>query len=71
MVNQYNSYKEPVTGLNLKGTLTLGENIADNGGIIEAYKAYSKWVEDHGEEKKLPGLELTPNQLFWVSGIYN
>ena len=25
------------------------------------------WVEKHGEEKKLPGLEFSPRQLFWLS----
>ena len=26
-----------------------------------------KWVSDHGEEQKLPGLPYSPKQLFWVS----
>ena len=28
----------------------------DNGGIREAYLAYQKYVESHGEEPQLPGL---------------
>ena len=51
----------------LNGLNTQGENIADNGGIKEAYYAYQQWSRDHGEEKPLPGLQLSPKQLFWVS----
>lgn len=43
------------------------EKTADNGGIKTAYKAYSRWVERHGMEDRLPGIDYTPNQLFWIS----
>ncbi|XP_075426970.1 endothelin-converting enzyme 2 isoform X2 [Ascaphus truei] len=64
MVGQYNSYT--VNGENVKGRQTLGENIADNGGLKAAYHAYKSWLQKHGEEKRLPGVGLNNHQLFFV-----
>lgn len=51
----------------VNGLKTLGENIADNGGIREAYRAYQSYVNYYGEEARLPGLdEFSPNQLFYL-----
>ncbi|KAL3285782.1 hypothetical protein HHI36_000306 [Cryptolaemus montrouzieri] len=50
----------------LNGTLTLEENLADFVGIDIAYEAYLKWEKKHGAEKKLPGIPLTPKQIFWI-----
>ncbi|KAK1806315.1 hypothetical protein P4O66_000027 [Electrophorus voltai] len=70
MISQYNSYHWKEAGLNVKGKRTLAENIADNGGMREAFRAYRRWVEKERsgvEEPLLPGLGLTNNQLFFLS----
>lgn len=52
----------------IDGEITLGENIADNGGFKEAYYAYKRYVEQNGPEKYLPGMDqFTHEQLFFIS----
>uniref|UniRef100_A0A7N9B0C2 Phosphate regulating endopeptidase homolog, X-linked n=1 Tax=Mastacembelus armatus TaxID=205130 RepID=A0A7N9B0C2_9TELE len=70
MIDQYNRYHWKEAGLNVRGKRTLAENIADNGGLREAYRAYRRWVDESRggvEEPLLPGLGLNNNQLFFLS----
>lgn len=63
--DQYSGYEvEP--GLNVQGDLTLGENIADIGGLKQSWEAYRRWKERlPGEAPTVPG--LTDEQLFFVA----
>ncbi|TWW61956.1 Membrane metallo-endopeptidase-like 1 [Takifugu flavidus] len=68
MVQQYGNFNWKLAGgQNVSGISTLGENIADNGGVRQAYKAYLKWVETEGEEPRLPGLDMDHKQLFFLN----
>ncbi|KAK7477926.1 hypothetical protein BaRGS_00030835, partial [Batillaria attramentaria] len=64
-VTQYNGFTE--FGMHVNGQMTLGENIADNGGIKAAYMAFDKWQSHNEVEPLLPGLNLTHPQLFFVN----
>ncbi|XP_037045655.1 neprilysin-3 isoform X2 [Bradysia coprophila] len=63
---QYEQYK--INGKNLNGKQTLGENIADNGGLKAAFNAYIKSKnETDSDMLLLPGINMTHRQLFFVS----
>jgi len=52
----------------VNGQNTQGENIADNGGVRESFRAYKLSVDAQGPESKLPGLlDYTPEQMFFIS----
>ncbi|XP_008850877.1 membrane metallo-endopeptidase-like 1 [Nannospalax galili] len=68
MIHQYNNFSWDLADHhNVNGLTTLGENIADNGGVQQAYKAYLQWLAEGGKDQRLPGLELTYAQLFFVN----
>ncbi|MBD0295983.1 MAG: M13 family metallopeptidase, partial [Flavisolibacter sp.] len=63
VVNQYNAFKVLDT-LSVNGRLTLGENLADLGGLSIAYEAFTK-TKQYKEGKKIDG--FTPAQRFFLS----
>ncbi|RCI04345.1 hypothetical protein CU098_003080, partial [Rhizopus stolonifer] len=74
-VKQYSNFSmtdENGKEIYVNGKLTLGENLADNGGLRESYLAWKQQYDSDKESKKynnvrLPGLDnLTPEQLFFV-----
>ncbi|XP_054155283.1 neprilysin-4-like [Oppia nitens] len=73
MVNQYNNYTIRVLNEDHKinGMLTLSENIADNGGIKQSFRAFKKLELKYGADRLLPGVNLTQNQLFFLKYAQN
>ncbi|XP_072385133.1 neprilysin-1-like [Diabrotica undecimpunctata] len=67
IIDQYSRYKVNEVGLYINGRMTQGENIADNGGLKQSFRAYKKWSSLHEEEFDLPGLNLTHDQLFFLN----
>ena len=69
LVNQFNAV-EVLPGLNANGAFTLGENIADQGGLRVAYTAFldsqkQKGVDVTSEEAKIDGFD--PIQVFYLN----
>jgi putative endopeptidase len=64
IVQQYSEY-EPLPGMHIKGELTQGENIADDGGVKLAYAAFQKALaKKGGTPEKIDG--FTPEQRFFL-----
>jgi putative endopeptidase len=62
MVEQYNSY-EPVKGYHINGRATLGENIADLGGVLLGLDAFKK-TEQYKQGQRIAGLD--PTQRYFL-----
>jgi putative endopeptidase len=65
VVDEYNAF-EVLPGLHVNGKLTLGENLADLGGVNIAYEALQRSLaKDPAKRKNIDG--FTPEQRFFIS----
>ncbi|KAI4592639.1 hypothetical protein KJ359_010541 [Pestalotiopsis sp. 9143b] len=69
-VEQYSNFSIQDTKgkpLHVNGRLTLGENIADAGGISAAFQAWKQHQESNPTDQNLPGLDyFSHEQLFFI-----
>ena len=63
LVDHFNGI-EVLPGLKSNGSLTLGENIADHGGLMVAYQAFKNATKDQPQEVKYG---FTPDQRFFLA----
>ncbi|HWA93916.1 MAG TPA: M13 family metallopeptidase [Terracidiphilus sp.] len=66
MVDQYNAI-EPVPGVHLNGKLTLGENLADLGGLWISWLAWQQEVQAKHVDMHATMDGYTPDQRFWIA----
>ena len=64
MVNQFNGYIQ-VDTTHVNGKLTLGENLADYGGLLTAYDAMERALNRTGKRETIDG--YTPEQRFFIA----
>jgi putative endopeptidase len=64
MVEQYNGYTVLDT-MHVNGSLTLGENLADLGGVTLAYEAFKNFSPQGKNSDRIDG--FTPDQRFFLS----
>ena len=64
LVGQFDAF-EPIPGMPINGTLTLGENLADLGGLSIAYDAFER--SRQGKPAAVPPDGFTPAQRFFLS----
>jgi putative endopeptidase len=62
MVDEFNAY-EPLPGLHINGKASLGENIADYGGLLLGLEAFEK-TDQYKQGKSIGG--LTPTQRYFL-----
>jgi putative endopeptidase len=63
IVQQFNGYVQ-VDTVHVNGALTLGENLADYGGLQIAYDALEKALDRSGKRETIDG--FTPEQRFFI-----
>jgi endothelin-converting enzyme/putative endopeptidase len=62
-IDQYGAYVA-VDDVKMNGKLTLGENVADNGGLRVAFMALMDTLDEAARKKKIDG--FTPEQRFFL-----
>lgn len=64
LIDQYSQY-EALPGLKVNGALSLGENIADLGGVSIAFEAFQRSLQGKPAPEKIDG--FTAEQRFFIS----
>ncbi|CAF4126552.1 unnamed protein product [Adineta steineri] len=72
IVDQYSNFTVPNLNIHANGNQTQNEDIADNGGLREAFYGYQKFTQANpNADKRLPGLsKYSPTQMFFINYAY-
>ncbi|CAF1457934.1 unnamed protein product, partial [Adineta steineri] len=72
IVDQYSNFTVPNLNIHANGNQTQNEDIADNGGLREAFYGYQKFTQANpNADKRLPGLsKYSPTQMLFINYAY-
>jgi putative endopeptidase len=66
VIHQYNQYE--IDGNKVNGQLTIGENIADIGGLLLSFRAFKKYNQCHQHKVKINYDNLlSPEHMFFIN----
>lgn len=65
--DQYGKFEMPIVKQNVDGNETLADNVCDNAALRIAWLGYQLWMEDFGSEQKLPGVNFSISQVFYIA----
>lgn len=71
VVKQYEQYMKDVHNITIDATDTSRKLMSENGSFKVGYTSYKRWqtrdLAGSHLERKLPGVDFTPEQLFWIA----
>ncbi|XP_067139376.1 neprilysin-11-like [Centruroides vittatus] len=66
LIKQYS--KLPLEGnITIEGRRTIDDDFSDNSGMVIAYRAYKRYLQQHDKEPNLPGFDYTNEQMFFIA----
>ncbi|XP_065157065.1 neprilysin-2-like [Atheta coriaria] len=67
LTKQYEQFHVPGFGPNINASETQLDDVAVLFSKLIAYKSYISWLDSHESEGRLPGLQYSTRQLYWIA----
>ena len=67
VVEQYEKYMKDVHNLTINASDASRKLMSANGSFKVGYHSFKRWQKSNSLARKLPGLNYTPEQLYWIA----